>query len=191
MSSLTVFSRISNHNFRFWAITIIIYCLNLDLKGHVGGSSRHDEFWNVGHSLWGPVLIHIFLSPLDSVLQAGPIGLISCQWLHREHYRSSWHRNITAALAKPLFLMLWFQMEELYGLLSRRRPCCQALFRCLEHLQGFHQELGKPKHAGSVSAFLVFFCFFLTLQFFPARVWLCSSPAGLVLYWLEGSLGWL
>lgn len=88
MSSLTVFSRISSHKFRFWAITIIIYCLDLDLIGHVGGSSRHDEFWNIGHSLWGPVLIHVFLSPLYSVLQTGPIGLISCQWLHRGHYQS-------------------------------------------------------------------------------------------------------
>lgn len=84
ISLLTVFSRVSNHYFRLWAAAIIVQSLNLDLVGHVRWSSRDNKLGNVGHSLWGPILIHVLLSPLHFVLQTGPISQKSCQWLYRE-----------------------------------------------------------------------------------------------------------
>ena len=80
---LTVFSRVSSHYISFWAVAIIVQRLNLNLKGHVGWRSRHDELGSVGHSLRGPVLVHVLLSPVYFVLQTGPIGLKPCQRLNR------------------------------------------------------------------------------------------------------------
>lgn len=84
LRSLTVFSRVSSHYFSIWAVAIIVQSLNLDLVEHVGWRSGHNEPGSVGHSLWGPVLVHVLLSPLYFVLQTGPIGLKSCQRLYRE-----------------------------------------------------------------------------------------------------------
>lgn len=180
MSSLTVFSRISNRDFRFWAVAIIIYCLNLDLIGHVGRSSGHKKLGNVGHSAWGPILIHVLLSPLYFVLQTGPVGLKSCQHLYREYFFVTWwkkiHKNIpTVCQAFTLLRYIcfkkkqweigsqhsahsnkWFQIFQNDGLPSRRWLSCQALFLILEHLEDFHQELGKPKHDGSVSEYFTY-----------------------------------
>lgn len=117
MSSLTVFSRISNRDFRFWAVAIIIYCLNLDLIGHVGRSSGHKKLGNVGHSAWGPILIHVLLSPLYFVLQTGPVGLKSCQHLYREYFFVTWwkkiHKNIpTVCQAFTLLRYICFKMKQ-------------------------------------------------------------------------------
>lgn len=66
---------------RLRTFTVVINGLNLDLVRHIGGRSGHNELGDVGHVLGGPVLVHVLLSPLDLVLQAGTVGLKSCQLL--------------------------------------------------------------------------------------------------------------
>lgn len=81
---LTVLSRISDHCVGFRAATVIVEGLDPDLIRDVRGSSRYNKLGNVGHVLGGPAVVHIQLSPLDSVLQTRPVGLETSEWLHRK-----------------------------------------------------------------------------------------------------------
>lgn len=81
ISLLTIFSRISDHCLSLGAAAVIVDGLNPDLIGRIRGGSRHDKLGPVSHIPCRPVLVHVRLSPLDSVLQTRPVGLKTCQRL--------------------------------------------------------------------------------------------------------------